>query len=68
MSSTSVDTKIIWVVVEVWRGLPVAVDHFQEWEDAHDFLMKLRDRINENTDEADIFELKIPCTPLTHKS
>ena len=48
-----------WVVVEVWRGIPVATDIFRNQEMAIQHEQRIRERINLMEDETGIFEVTL---------
>jgi len=52
--SINIDNPI-WVVVEVWRGIPLSVSVFRDEQLAADHQKKLRNKMNPDEDEAGIF-------------
>jgi len=50
-------TKSVWVVVEVRSGIPIEVKVFSNQEKATGYLKSLRENLNLNNDEAEIFEI-----------
>jgi hypothetical protein len=51
--------ETVWAVVEVWRGIPVAVDIFRTQEMAIQHEQHIRERINLMEDETGVFEAKL---------
>jgi len=51
--------ETVWVVVEVWRGIPIAADIFRDQERAVDYEQRVRARINLVEDETGFFEVEL---------
>jgi hypothetical protein len=51
--------ETVWVVVEVWRGIPIAADIFRDREKAVDYEQSVRARINLMEDETGLFEAEL---------
>jgi hypothetical protein len=57
--------ETVWVVVEVWRGIPAGVEIFRSREKAVDYENRLRARLNTLEDETDLFEVELE-SPVAH--
>jgi hypothetical protein len=51
--------ETVWVVVEVWRGIPVAANIFRDQKKAVDYEQSVRARINLMEDETELFEVEL---------
>jgi len=59
MSEKGTD-KATWIVVEVNSGIPVEVKAFSNQDRAIDYLEGLRQSLNPDNDEADVFKIDLP--------
>lgn len=51
--------NVVWIVVEVQSGIPVAVKAFSSYELANEYSESLRKSLNPDNDEIGIFQINL---------
>jgi len=59
------DTDSLWVVVEVFAGIPVAVRAYRDRQSADDWERDIRMRMSPERDETAVFEVHVGESPLS---